>query len=296
MNVYFAILARTGEFYVGITKNAIKRRIAGHFHAAKRGEQTAFARAIRKHGREAFTFYVVASGLSLAEAVAEEIRWIANLQPRYNSTKGGPGSVGHKWTQHQRDMRQRPVIVMNENLVFESVTTAAAYAGVQSSLVTVLCKSGRSSGAHGWRFMYVDQERPVESKPYNSRKGKPSPWATGHMPGLRLAQAANRKRVVREDGEVFASITEAGRSVGTGAREVSAVIYGGYRCKGFRFWFEGSEPAPARPRRDKMNSEAVKVIRFLAGTRGRREIAAAYGISAGNVRDIVVRRSWAHVA
>lgn len=67
--LYEAKNAATGDVYIGMSRD-LKRRIAGHFSAARRGVRNRFYNAIRKYGEAAFTFSVLAV-FNSREAAAE---------------------------------------------------------------------------------------------------------------------------------------------------------------------------------------------------------------------------------
>lgn len=89
--VYLATNSVNGKRYIGVTtRQDIRRRKSEHACAARRGDHDgAFYRAIRKYGIDAFRWRVLASCSSATEALAEEVRLVSELNPEYNSTKGG---------------------------------------------------------------------------------------------------------------------------------------------------------------------------------------------------------------
>jgi group I intron endonuclease len=98
--VYKITCSVTGEIYIGITRQSIKRRWAGHLYSSTRCS-TKLARAIRKHGERAFTCEHIASGLSLEGLLkAEEdlVNQYDSMENGLNSTRGGYGVAGIQWT------------------------------------------------------------------------------------------------------------------------------------------------------------------------------------------------------
>ena len=88
--VYLARHKTTESSYVGITSQSIAQRRAGHFHdALSRNAPHPFARAIRKYGRDAFSWSEIGRVASELEALEMERFFIATLKPRYNATEGG---------------------------------------------------------------------------------------------------------------------------------------------------------------------------------------------------------------
>lgn len=95
--VYLVTNKINGKRYIGATCQLLCQRRGSHFHAAlKRNSQTYFHRSIRKYGRENFVFEFVAKFASLKEALAHEVNLIKEVNPEYNLTNGGDGSVGWK--------------------------------------------------------------------------------------------------------------------------------------------------------------------------------------------------------
>jgi hypothetical protein len=62
----------------------------------------AFQKALRKYDRAKFTIVAVAVFATREEAFAAEIAYIAEHQPKYNSTTGGDGSRGHLVSKERR--------------------------------------------------------------------------------------------------------------------------------------------------------------------------------------------------
>jgi group I intron endonuclease len=81
-----------GKFYIGYTNNW-KRRWIDHKRSAVAGEKSRFYNAVRKYGKDQFTFEVIEEVPSAQAAKDREIRLIAELSPEYNVTTGGEGGV-----------------------------------------------------------------------------------------------------------------------------------------------------------------------------------------------------------
>lgn len=91
--IYKATNLINGKFYIGVTTRSLQRRSSEHLKAAEagRGGNGAFYRAIRKYGRDAFRFRILAEYATAHEALPEERRIILALKPHYNSKPGGEG-------------------------------------------------------------------------------------------------------------------------------------------------------------------------------------------------------------
>lgn len=89
-----------GKGYIGITKQKPYRRWSAHHTRAFKGEGFLLARALRKYGREAFTFTIIAEAPSWDELVAmekeaiQQYQTLASTGHGYNLTLGGEGAPG----------------------------------------------------------------------------------------------------------------------------------------------------------------------------------------------------------
>lgn len=85
----------SGKQYVGYTGVGWRVRWNQHVHHARKGEDTAFYRALRKYGPDAFTHEVLDRLYTAEGAQAAERAWIRELESQvkgYNSTAGGDGN------------------------------------------------------------------------------------------------------------------------------------------------------------------------------------------------------------
>lgn len=90
--VYEVRSRASGNIYIGVTSQPFERRQYQHFHDAFLGKSRgAFHHAIRKYGKDGFSWSVLKEFEARTEALAEEKRLIKALRPAYNSTKGGEG-------------------------------------------------------------------------------------------------------------------------------------------------------------------------------------------------------------
>jgi len=88
--VYEARNIKSGKRYIGVTCLTLSKRKSMHLcYAAQKRDKGAFGYALRKYGGGAFEWSVLCAYESSADAVAEERRLIARLNPEYNSTAGG---------------------------------------------------------------------------------------------------------------------------------------------------------------------------------------------------------------
>lgn len=87
------------KFYIGKTSKTVEERFIGHCYDVKYGSQTHFHKAIRKFGKENFKLEIIEETDNADE---REIFWISELNPEYNSTKGGEGGDTSKTKNYQK--------------------------------------------------------------------------------------------------------------------------------------------------------------------------------------------------
>ena len=93
------------KFYIGFTnqKNP-KWRFNQHLSTARSQKKNnqPIIRAIRKYGKENFSFEILLEGEEKFLLDVEEARLIGELRPEYNATLGGEGVLGYKHTEETK--------------------------------------------------------------------------------------------------------------------------------------------------------------------------------------------------
>lgn len=116
MWIYCITNKTTGKKYIGKTKRPVSIRWASHCHDAfKRKLDTHFARAIRQHGRDDFIVEVIEECVDADSLSKREIFWIETMNTYhngYNSTKGGDGGLGVKWSEEAKKRQSKNRIGM----------------------------------------------------------------------------------------------------------------------------------------------------------------------------------------
>ena len=74
--IYKITHRKSGKAYIGMTSRGIIRRLDEHRRAAKRGEESPFYRALRKHGERAFDVIILAICADANELLQTEISLI----------------------------------------------------------------------------------------------------------------------------------------------------------------------------------------------------------------------------
>lgn len=92
-SIYIATNNHTGEQYVGQTRQPVQKRWAAHWRSAicSTARKAKFQNALLEFGCEAFKVEEFFVAFDAEELNRAEIAVIAELQPSYNSSKGGMG-------------------------------------------------------------------------------------------------------------------------------------------------------------------------------------------------------------
>lgn len=149
--VYIATNVSNGYRYVGYTSNGLQKRRVAHLGRARRNESGCpkFHNAIRKYGQDAFSWKVVAVFASAGEALAEEIRLIAEFHPEYNLSNGGEGRTGlPAWN-------RKKVTCLSDGRIFASGTAAAIEYGISPMAIFDVC-NGKYRYVKGKYFAWGD--------------------------------------------------------------------------------------------------------------------------------------------
>lgn len=99
--VYCAVNSVNGHKYIGMTSSKLEKRMVGHrFHSIEKNRNGHFQNAIRKYGLEVFNWYTLSKWENYKDALNEEVRVIALINPEYNMTVGGEGIIGITPSRH----------------------------------------------------------------------------------------------------------------------------------------------------------------------------------------------------
>lgn len=213
-----------GKSYIGQSVD-IKRRFMEH--KTPHGQVTPIKLAIKKYGKENFSFEVLEE--CTPDALDErEIWWISELKPKYNRTTGGNGARGHFLSEEAK-----------RNL---SEKNKAYWANLPESKKTEICE--RLTGhAPGWH-----QSEEAKQKLRAANIGKKQSKETiekrkqtfieKKKNGYVQKNEGHKKKIVCvETNQVFDSVKEAAKYLHlTDGSCLSAVLKGRRKtCKGFHF-------------------------------------------------------------
>ena len=79
----------SGKYYIGMTKQSLKKRFSQHKTNSKNGGKTYLSNALRKHGVENFEIEQLFEFENRADCCAKEIECISDNLNGYNLSKGG---------------------------------------------------------------------------------------------------------------------------------------------------------------------------------------------------------------
>lgn len=124
MLIYKATNIINGKIYIGQTSKTLEYRKREHFKQVNNNSQLAFHRAIRKYGKESFSWGVIDSANTLEELSQKEMYWISFYNSYilsvdsngYNMTLGGEGAIGRRHSKETRAlMKERKIGVFDGN-------------------------------------------------------------------------------------------------------------------------------------------------------------------------------------
>jgi predicted GIY-YIG superfamily endonuclease len=157
MLVYKATNTINRKFYIGITARQLKDRVKEHISdSKKRGGCPAFHAAIRKYGKDAFSWEILHKDLLREDAESKERLLIATLKPAYNIAPGGRTGGG--------ELKGRPVVCINSGEVFPSGAEASRTLGLSIMRVSQICRHGGAT-REGLRFRFEDAEEVIVRSP-----------------------------------------------------------------------------------------------------------------------------------
>jgi len=104
LGIIYKATSPSGKVYIGQTIQTLSKRKSGHLYGAfykanKRGYNTKFYRAIRKYGKDNFTWSIVYDNIPYKKLSKLEVETIAKYKSYelgYNSTKGDKREISDK--------------------------------------------------------------------------------------------------------------------------------------------------------------------------------------------------------
>ncbi len=184
--LYMARNKVNDKFYIGITSQKLRDRKYRHISDTLKGSNFYFHRALRKYGDENFIWTKICELPTYAEGLEMEKHLIKEMNPAYNTTKGGEGCLGIKKSEETKKK------------------LSIAHTGKKVSEETKRKLSEINKGKPGyWLGKKVPFKKRKEGTGENISKGLMNPDSK-----------LNRKKVICLDtGEIFPSVAEAGRKL-----------------------------------------------------------------------------------
>lgn len=224
--VYQVTNISNGFRYIGYTSVGMQRRRIAHMNKAKSRESGCpkFHNALRKYGRDAFVWTVIAIFKNRSEALAEEIRLIAEFRPEYNLSLGGEGVVGVP--AHNR----RTVTCLSDGRMFTSATAAADFYGISNVSISDVC-NGKYRHVKSLYFVYGDVEYP-ESERHALIKEIERSHALRRKRGGKVDPEPSvytrrgRRVICKDDGKIYHSASAAARAYGVAKSAIVELCLG----------------------------------------------------------------------
>ena len=140
--IYKATNNVNGKCYIGqTTYDKLYKRINTHWwYANNRDTNLPFSNALRKYGREGFTWEILEE-CDTDQRGDREVFWIDKIKPEYNATLGGDGgTLGHPCPEHVKEATRQARIVKVKDThtgkVYNSQTEASEDTGVMVSSIS----------------------------------------------------------------------------------------------------------------------------------------------------------------
>lgn len=212
-----------GKFYIGQSVD-IERRFMEH--KTPHGTMTSVKLAMKKYGKENFSFEVIEE-CSEDELNEREMYWIATLKPQYNRCGGGTGARGHHVSEEVRSELSRKSKAYWDRLPDEK----------KQSIVSNL--TGHPIG-------YATSEKTKEKlraanlgkkQSRNTVEKRKQTIAEMKKNGYVQTNSGHKKKVIcKETGVVYESVKSVAESICCTASHVTHCLKDSSRtCKGFHF-------------------------------------------------------------
>lgn len=282
--VIYYILDRTnGKGYVGQTRNKLKTRIAHHIKYNK----FYIGNAIRLHGWENFSVFVLEECASPDELNEREIYWIKTLNTKfpngYNLTDGGDGLNGCKRSQKTREKMSESnhnkcaVVCTTTGEIFPSIKAAAEYFKITPGSVSAVC-TAKCLSINGLEFEYVDEEKRAAAE---IKRQKLSPM--------------KKPVLCVETEKIYESAVAASEDTGIYRRSISFACAGKHATAGGLHWkFVDEEKRAAAEIRRKETTRQKKPVRCVETNIVYPSIKAASeetGINKGSISNVCCHRA-----
>ena len=186
MVIYKATNIINNKIYIGQTVQALEKRRKAHerAHRYKNSKDMIFAKAIKKYGKENFTWEIIDTASSLDELNQKEEYWISKLNSLaengcgYNDKRGGNNHKHSERTKSKISKSQtgelnhafgktgnlnptsKRVININTGKIYESANICSKEEGLSYSHICAVCRGDRATTG-GFSFRYLNSNNEI---------------------------------------------------------------------------------------------------------------------------------------
>lgn len=212
-----------GKFYIGQSVD-IERRFMEH--KTPHGTMTSVKLAMKKYGKENFSFEVIEE-CSEDELNEREMYWIATLKPQYNRCGGGTGAKGHHVSKEVRSELSRKSKAYWDRLPDEKKQSIMQ--NLTGPPVGHLVSEETREKLRAANIGKKQSPQTIEKRKETMRKKKEN--------GYRRTNEENWKKVICvETGVIYESVKAAAKDIGCVPSCLSGHLKKRYHtCKGFHF-------------------------------------------------------------
>jgi predicted GIY-YIG superfamily endonuclease len=233
--VFYIYIATSpsGKRYVGKTVNFAQRMGKHYTDAKKKNSRVIFHKALQKYGRKNISWEIYGQYANESDAFNAEIRLISILRtqdPRYgyNMTSGGEGCMGKRHSTFAKEKmatnRKNSVrVISSDGRIFRSIAQAAKDVGVSSGAIRSAFSENRT--CRGLQFRVYTGGVAGD---YFVNKDIPHHFNLS-------------KRILRSDGKIFNSQSDAAREMGVGSSSIWAAVKGDLEIVAGYRWYNYTE-------------------------------------------------------
>ena len=250
--VYLITNTVNGKRYVGLTAQSIAQRWKQHItHSQRKTELSRpICRAIRKHGKGAFSIEPIFSALDREALIEAEKHFIHILVPEYNASSGGETNFSLENAAYRARLSEKLKAVTrtpearraaSERTKKHFINNPEARKRACEELKKFRANNPDFSAMGGKARKGVPHTEEHKSAISVANKKRCAERSESWRHSIQAAADANKKAVrCIETGVVYASCREASNAIGATPSMVSKAAYGIHKhTKGYRFEFMG---------------------------------------------------------
>lgn len=218
IGIYIITNNINGKQYIGQSNN-IKRRFMEH-RCVKNDYPV--SKAFKKYGRENFTFDILEE-CSIDEIDEKEIKWIKDLKPRYNISKGGKGNRSYHTEATKKILSEK------SKQQWLNMSDEERRHRVKNNLI-----GGREFG----RTISEEQKQKLRECNLGKKLSKETKLKIGKSNKVSMLgnKSGNKKVLCIELNKEFISIVEASKFIGNHPSCITHVLKGNRKTTGGYHW------------------------------------------------------------